>query len=619
MAGPSKPKSWEKWLKRIFGTRLRASLDPSAAAAKAARPDTNVMVPNDHQLPATSQALPPACALPVESASNPPWTESTEQPMSVVDIMVGWLDSCNENHASCLSRPTTAPPARLIDVGDDDTDPCLRTTNETGDMGLYLALSYCWGEKIPPKTLTTNVADHSRGICLANLPRTFRDAVRIARAMRVRYLWIDSLCIIQDSPQDLAAETSRMDQIFQGAHVVLAAVDGGDSHFGLNIDDPVMSPEGAPTTTGFRPRVKKDGPCRSLDSIQQGVWRTRGWTLQEEMLARRILYFTHPSDESAGQVLWSCAHKIWFEDGTTKEVTKGPLPMERFPPTVVTVYEGTYGPRERTAYERVVDVLNLRQSKLHYQAWYALVEEYSRRRLSYPGDKLRAVRGLAMIHGQVGEAGSSDFEDGEQTAAADPAYLYGLWRGDMTWGLSWTSDGEWRKPAATEPPLRLPSWSWASVDGPVSWDVHDTERLYTVLSMGRAKARQYPDTPLQWYVMVEGLVIQRSKDKYLDDRFGKPNITHHLETDSAGVDEHLLLLVSTRDWELNVVSDIYSVFSGGTTLRMIMLKMLAGTDYEVVCNRIGWCEWEYSSVGASSNGDATSVLDLAERKTVRIF
>jgi hypothetical protein len=469
-----------------------------------------------------------------------------------------------------------------------------------------LALSYCWGEKIPPKTLTNNVADHRRGICLAKLPRTFRDAVRIARALRLRYLWIDSLCIVQDSPEDLTAEISRMDQIFQGAHLVLAAVDGGDSHFGLNIDsDPATGPEGAPAaTTGFRPRVKRDGPFRSLVSIQQGMWRTRGWTLQEEMLARRILYFTHPSDEGAGQVIWSCADKIWLEDGTTKEVTKGPFPLERFPPVVITVHEGTYGFREEPYnYERVVDVLNLRPSKLHYQAWYALVEEYSRRRLSHPGDKLRAVRGLAKVHGQLDQAGSSDFEDGEQTGAADPAYLYGLWRDDMAWGLSWTSAGEWRKPETTEPPLRLPSWSWASVAGPVSWDVHDTERLYTVLSMGRAKVRQYPDTPLQWYIMVEGLVIQRSRDKSLDRRLGEPKITEHQETDSRGVDKHLLLLVSTRDWEINVVSDIYSVFSWGTTLRMIMLKRLEGTDSEEAYVRIGWCEWEYSSVGASNNGD----------------
>ncbi|KAK4099982.1 HET-domain-containing protein, partial [Parathielavia hyrcaniae] len=129
---------------------------------------------------------------------------------------------CNENHASCLSRTTTAPPARVIDVGDDHTGPCLRVTHEIGGIGLYLTLNYCWGEIPPPPPLPPNVADQCRGICLANLTRTFRDAVRIARAMRLRYLWIDSLCIVQDSPEDLTAETSRMDQIFQGAHLVLA-------------------------------------------------------------------------------------------------------------------------------------------------------------------------------------------------------------------------------------------------------------------------------------------------------------------------------------------------------------------------------------------------------------
>ncbi|KAK0617632.1 hypothetical protein B0T14DRAFT_397274, partial [Immersiella caudata] len=92
-------------------------------------------------------------------------------------------------------------PLRLIDVGDEHTGPCLRIVDGGEGTGPYLALSYCWGDKDKPplRALSTNIAEYRQALCF-DLPQTSRDAVRIPRSMRVRHLWIDSLCVLQDSP-----------------------------------------------------------------------------------------------------------------------------------------------------------------------------------------------------------------------------------------------------------------------------------------------------------------------------------------------------------------------------------------------------------------------------------
>jgi hypothetical protein len=190
-------------------------------------------------------------------------------------------------------------------------------------------------------TLSSNLGEfHKPGsLLLADLPRTFRDAVRIGRALGVQYLWIDALCIQQDSPEDVARELARMHDTFRDAYLVLAAVDGKDSHAGLHVDRHPAK-RGGDGDSGYK--------YRSLKSVQRGAWRTRAWTLQEEMLARRILYFTHPSSMESlqrlepyktdekfrdGQVIWSCAERIWSEDGLTNMSPEedAPFPLERFP------------------------------------------------------------------------------------------------------------------------------------------------------------------------------------------------------------------------------------------------------------------------------------------------
>jgi serine/threonine protein kinase len=112
-------------------------------------------------------------------------------------------------------------PTRVINVGDIDTDPYLQET--AGEYGHYIALSYCSGTKSRITTTIKSIEERKRHISFSTLPTMFRDAIYLCRTSGVRYLWADSLCIIQDSWEDREAEMRRMSAVYQGALFTIVA------------------------------------------------------------------------------------------------------------------------------------------------------------------------------------------------------------------------------------------------------------------------------------------------------------------------------------------------------------------------------------------------------------
>lgn len=112
-----------------------------------------------------------------------------------------WLARCWVNHPQCLQPRVPLMPHRLVDVDPQDgsKDPCLVVPHE---RSRYLALSHCWGNGTVLKTTTKNLHQRQEGIPFSSLSKTFQEAVQITRAFGIRYIWIDSLCILQDSTAD---------------------------------------------------------------------------------------------------------------------------------------------------------------------------------------------------------------------------------------------------------------------------------------------------------------------------------------------------------------------------------------------------------------------------------
>jgi hypothetical protein len=124
-----------------------------------------------------------------------------------------WLAECVNTHECCGYNEGALLPTRVIDVGSANVQPRLHISRPN-ERSAFCALSHCWGPNNPlvPRLVTTrdNIEQHCIQIPFKSLPKTFREAVEVVRALGIRYLWIDCLCIIQGDAADWAYEASLM-------------------------------------------------------------------------------------------------------------------------------------------------------------------------------------------------------------------------------------------------------------------------------------------------------------------------------------------------------------------------------------------------------------------------
>ena len=226
-------------------------------------------------------------------------------------LLRSWLRHCDENHGDfgCHIESETPLPTRVIDVGDEDELRLVCTG--PSDRGRYLALSHRWGtpsdeERRRNCTFADNLEERCRRISLAKLGKTFQDAVQVTRTLGERYLWIDSLCIIQDDSEDWVRESRGMEAIFSSAYCIIAATAAEGTYSGfLNEPPPTRS------VTLYTPSGDPLHLCATVDDFggdveDMGLSR-RGWVLQERALARRTIHF------SASQTYWECGRGIHCE------------------------------------------------------------------------------------------------------------------------------------------------------------------------------------------------------------------------------------------------------------------------------------------------------------------
>jgi hypothetical protein len=241
-------------------------------------------------------------------------------------LIRGWLDDCDSKHSKPTCKPfkdlsvtnnSTRLPTRLIDVGNNGDDLVRLQEMRTGDTDGWIALSYRWGQLPHFSTTRQNFGSHTTGMKLAELPRTFQDAIKVTRALGQKYLWIDSICIIQGKDGDFSKESKLMENVYSGAYFVLAASCATDQCSGF------LLPRARRTSVelNFRDR-KGDGStvyvCNMIDDFRghvlQGALNKRGWVLQEHALARRTIFFTEH------QTYWECGHGVRCE--TMAKMTK---------------------------------------------------------------------------------------------------------------------------------------------------------------------------------------------------------------------------------------------------------------------------------------------------------
>lgn len=406
-----------------------------------------------------------------------------------------WLDECKCTHHSCAAARNHKPPhlpTRVIDVM---TDPprivhaCdVNTGRPDHECADYVALSHCWGGPIKTLLKTTTAANFAKALpASSELPANFRDAMAVTRALGIRYLWIDSLCIVQDSVDDWRHESRMMGDVYSRATVSLLAMAAKASSSGILLardphssraSESVVVPfaygDGG-TDTSISPPVlfkvsaifQDDENLRLLS--EKAPLSERGWTLQEVVFSSRILFY------GQHQMYWYCP------DGgykSTEGLPEGILyPRNKYPRMGSDHYAPTSGAvgDKTTLHNGKRDPADTIEAIL--EDFYHFIEAYTQRRLTFGTDKFPAVSSFAQrVHSALGNASPHcDDDDSEDNTPFKKGYEYmaGVWSGDFRRGLLFVPVrmhcAHVLQKDEKDAAYRAPSWSWAVTDAPITF------------------------------------------------------------------------------------------------------------------------------------------------------
>lgn len=343
------------------------------------------------------------------------------------------MEDCS-HHKHCLRPQPSKLPRRVIDCA-DPTHPRLVDSESLGEER-YAALSYVWGQEQPHSTKEATIELYKHSIDPRLIPKTILDAITVTSRLGLRYLWVDSICIIQDSDEDKNCEIPKIRHTFQHAYVTIVAADAQKVSNGF-LHKRKKWPS-AVSTLPFRCPDKSIGTFFLSGGdggppVNEPV-DTRAWCLEERVLSPRKLIY--------------CRHGLQYECQSTRMNVNGspgylPHAMEipRLPdcsmvPQMV--------PR---ASEEDIE-----------KSWRFMVSLYTQRALTKPKDRLVALSGVV-----------DHFHD----LWPQSKYVAGLWTHQFPQALLWKKkrNREYGRPEK----YRAPSWSWAAVDGEVLWE-HESNK-----------------------------------------------------------------------------------------------------------------------------------------------
>jgi hypothetical protein len=435
-----------------------------------------------------------------------------------------WLLECY-NHPEC-SRPPSKLPKRVLDLArlDSENKVSLCLTNGEMEPQRYAALSYSWGETDrlvtnsggqPPNGYTQSPADYAvirrkavaqpgkarpvlefeaeyraDDIPLSAFPKTQSDALHIAKSLGFRYIWVDSLCILQNDKADWADQGAAMTEIYGRTALVISATSTKTSTQGIlqnlqnnGVGIGTWQHRGASNKSL---EIFVGDPVEPLD-LEDKFLSTRGWVFQERLLSAATLHYT---DEG---MVWECAQKISL--GHHQSVIKYP-------------WKGNWRKLMRQASldpsdEAVSAALGMNKNEI----WYEWINAYSQRDLYDNGDKFPAIAGLAKTFADV-------FRQ---------EYVAGLWKDTFIEGLLWRRNNRTETLKRFRDKYVAPSWSWASVKGRLEYrsaKLMDSPKKGPILKVLEYNvAEKYPKTygKIQegGTILVEGVLQQITVDRQI--------------------------------------------------------------------------------------------------------
>jgi hypothetical protein len=358
-----------------------------------------------------------------------PLVDTNEKPLApswTSDLAMAkhWLARCLKEHTMCgrINENARRLPTRLIEISVNSQQRKARLveSEHIPPNTEYLSLSHCWGGQSIFSLQLSNIDELRKDIPIFELPRTFQDAFEVTTQLGYSYLWIDSLCIIQDRPTDWAREADRMGDVYENALLNIAATAFSSSKSSLFV------PKSKLFTASVNMQLGDHHLIGTFDLVQETAWTSRvdsaplnkrAWVMQERFISPRKLHF------GRDQLLWEC-HEL-------QACEMLPLGLDK---SIIS--------SEINGFTSYRDIISKSSSSNQRLAWYRIIDAYTRSTLTYPSDKLVAIAGVTSKYQEL----------------LNDTCVAGLWETtfimDLLWCRAWNEKRE--LPRAVDG--RAPTW-----------------------------------------------------------------------------------------------------------------------------------------------------------------
>jgi hypothetical protein len=358
-----------------------------------------------------------------------------------LSLVSKWSQDCRRCHPLCrrsLVLDQNHLPTRLLEISINDTRDFLvrlRRTEDLPQVPQYVTLSHRW-KKDPVCLIQDNQSSYETAIPLNDLPKHFIDAIYLCWSLDYKYIWIDSLCIIQDSTDDWLHEAGRMGDVYANSSLTFAATAASDSACGLKCDRSYLEVAPCRIQASWENGERYNLVCYNTIGWQQYVESAelsgRAWVVQERLLSPRTIHF------AADQVYWECTSLR-----ASEFLPHGPIPHQP----------------DYTADENLKSLLHRSRREMDGavsfdDAWTKVLRLYTRTELTKESDRIVAMSGIVDTLSNIFDLNCTDF-------------VMGLWKSRLPYQLLWYAEGIYNEGEVWD---EAPSWSWVSYRGSVEYD-----------------------------------------------------------------------------------------------------------------------------------------------------
>ncbi|KAF9481326.1 HET-domain-containing protein [Pholiota conissans] len=355
------------------------------------------------------------------------------------------------HHKHCPAPKETHLPTRVIDCSDPSKPRLVETNRQV--IGHYCTLSYAWGGEQHQKTTMANIYTYIHEGINIPLPQTITDAIFATHKLGLRYLWVDALCIIQDSDEDKVKELSVMAHIYRDSYLTISVLSAFRADQGFLPDEypPDILPyyvaklPNSPGRMILEYNIPRQMPGKGkYETVEYHTpLDTRGWCFQESALSPRRLIFQPPN------VSYKCRSFAEIDISRPSPLDRHPEKPTEYPADDHILFTTTKGKHGGAPHgERLEEIQRL---------WRDNLMDYSERKITVASDKFVAFASMVEVFQEV----------------LNDEYIAGLWKQNLLYNLLWKI---WPPMGSDEThlprpqPYRAPTWSWASVDGKL--DLH---------------------------------------------------------------------------------------------------------------------------------------------------